>query len=109
MIARCAVAVVFGACLAGVAPGADAAGGPSDAEVSRAIAKGVAYLKETREPDGSWSYSFNHDHTLGITALAGLALMENGVDPSDRVIGEAAEVVRTPPVRSAPPSDISPA
>ena len=60
-----------------------------------AIARGVAYLKEPQEDRGHWSFSFNHDHTLGITALAGLALLENGVDARDPAIGKATEVVRS--------------
>ena len=74
--------------------------GPTDDQVAAAIAKGVAYLKETQRPEGNWSFSFNLDHDLGITALAGLALLENGVDPADKAIGKATEVVRTLAIRS---------
>ena len=67
----------------------------------------MAYLKETQEPGGNWSFSFNLDHDLGITALAGLALLENGVDPSDKAIGKATEVVRTLAARSDQTYDLA--
>jgi VWFA-related protein len=80
---------------------------PSEDQVARAIEKGVAYLKETQEGKGNWSFNFNHDHTLGITALAGLALLENGVEPSDKVIGKATEVIRTLAPRSDQTYDLA--
>jgi VWFA-related protein len=73
---------------------ARAAGGPSDAEVAKAIAKGVDYLRSQQEPNGQWSYRFNANHRVGITALAGLALLENGVDRTDAAIKRARAVVR---------------
>jgi VWFA-related protein len=81
--------------------------GPTDDQIASAISRGVAYLKETQRPGGNWSFSFNMDHDLGITALAGLALLENGVDPSDRAIGKATEVVRTLAARSDQTYDIA--
>ena len=80
---------------------------PTTAEVDAAIARGVAFLKEEQSPRGNWSYRYNLDHTLGITALAGLALMENGVDPSDRAIGKATEVVTVLAKRSDQTYDLS--
>ena len=47
----------------------------------------------TQEADGSWSYAYSQDHKLGITALAGLALLENGVERNDRAIARATETV----------------
>lgn len=88
-------------------PEAHSAGGPNDDDVAGAIARGVAYLRETQEPAGNWSFTFNHDHNLGITALVGLALLENGVDPSDRAIGKATEVVRNLAARSDQTYDLS--
>jgi VWFA-related protein len=67
--------------------------GPTPAEVDAAIARGVAFLKEEQQARGEWRYNFNHDHTLGITALAGLALLENGVEPTDRAVARAEAVV----------------
>ncbi len=81
--------------------------GPNDDEIARAIARGVAYLKEVQQPAGHWSFTFNEDHDLGITALAGLALLENGVDRSDRAIGKATEVVRTLAARSNQTYDLA--
>jgi len=80
---------------------------PPEAEVAQAIARGVAYLKAEQEPDGKWSYAFNHNHALGITALAGLALMENGVDRADPVIARAGEVVHTLAIRSDQTYDVA--
>lgn len=70
------------------------AGGPTDDEVKSAIERGISFLRDQQEPGGSWSYTFNHDHRLGITALAGLALLENGVERDDPAIHEAQAVVR---------------
>jgi len=67
----------------------------------------VAFLKDRQEPRGNWAYRYNQDHALGITALAGLALMENGVEASDPVIGKAAEVVTVLAKRSDQTYDIS--
>jgi VWFA-related protein len=80
---------------------------PADAEVARAIAKGLAYLKEQQSGRGHWSYSFSQDHTLGITALAGLALLENGVGTDDPAVGKAREVVRTLSVLSNQTYDLA--
>src|SRR5262249_1096909 len=63
------------------------------AEVKQAIAQGIDFLKSRQDPQGRWSYRFNHEHTLGMTALAGLALLENGVDRRDPAIAKAGEVV----------------
>ncbi len=108
MIARNAAIAVLGVgfCLIGPPPTCSAQG-PTDDQVARAIAKGVAYLKETQHPGGKWSFTFNLDHDLGITALAGLALLENGVDPSDKAIGKATEVVRTLAARSDQTYDLA--
>jgi VWFA-related protein len=84
-----------------------AAQGPSDDQVARAIARGVAYLREVQKPAGHWSFTFNDDHDLGITALAGLALLENGVEASDPAIGKATEVVRRLAARSNQTYDLA--
>jgi VWFA-related protein len=100
-------AKVLGLILLGLAGVARADGGPSDAEVARAIARGVAFVKAQQGPNGAWSYSFNHNHALGITALAGLALLENGVDYADSAIAGAAEAVRTLAPRSDQTYDLA--
>ena len=73
---------------------------PTDAEVARAIARGVAFLREAQDADGSWALLLQPRPPLGITALAGLALLENGVDrrrPGDRwPRGEAVRAPRRP-------------
>jgi hypothetical protein len=103
---RCLV-VVSAALVLAAWPQARAAEGPTDDQVAKAIARGVAYLKETQKPAGNWSFSFNHNHDLGITALAGLALLENGVDRNDPAIGKATEVVRKLAVRSDQTYDLA--
>ena len=81
--------------------------GPSEAEVRGAIARGVAHLREAQTPQGLWRYRYNADHSLGITALAGLALLENGVGADDPAIGRAAEVVRLLAKRSDQTYDLA--
>ena len=81
--------------------------GPTEAEVRGAIARGVAHLREAQTPQGLWRYRFNTDHSLGITALAGLALLENGVAADDPAIGRATEVVRLLAKRSDQTYDVA--
>ncbi len=64
-----------------------------DDQVARAIARGVAYLKEVQESGGRWGFTFNLDHDLGMTSLAGLALLENGVESTDPSIVKATRLV----------------
>jgi VWFA-related protein len=80
---------------------------PDDDVIARAIAQGIAFLKAQQEPQGHWSYAFNSDHTLGITALAGLALLENGVARDDRAVASAQEVVRALAARSNQTYDLA--
>ena len=75
--------------------------GPTDADIRRAIAAGVEFVEGRREGAGGWSYTFNHNHNLGITALAGLALLENGVGRDAPAIRGADRLVR----ELAPQSD----
>ncbi|HWE39582.1 MAG TPA: hypothetical protein VG406_23740, partial [Isosphaeraceae bacterium] len=103
-IARIGLAL---AALSLLAPRAFAQGGPSDDEIKKAIEKGVNYLKSQQEATGGWEYQFNHDHALGVTALAGLALLENGVARDDEVIRKANEVVHDLALRSNQTYDIS--
>jgi VWFA-related protein len=80
---------------------------PSDDEVAQAIARGVAFVKAQQDPKGTWAYTFNHNHALGITALAGLALMENGVDRADPVVAGASEAIRSLALQSNQTYDIA--
>ena len=81
--------------------------GPLDDRVNRAIARGVESLRRQQSRAGHWDYSYSADHRLGITALAGLALMENGVAPDDEAIQRAAAVVRELAERSNQTYDLS--
>src|SRR5206468_9793677 len=88
-------------------PASKAAEGPKAAEVDAAIARGVGFLKGEQAESGEWTYRFNLSHTLGITALAGLALLENGVPATDPAIVNADRVVRNLSRRSFQTYDLS--
>jgi VWFA-related protein len=108
MIGRAILAAAVGvALLVAAPPQSQAADGPGDDQIARAIARGVAYLRETQKPAGHWSFTFNLDHDLGMTALAGLALLENGVDSTDPAIDKATEVVRRLAARSDQTYDLA--
>ncbi|GEM_PF-2889699 len=80
--------------------------------VQEAIRRGLHYLRRQQQDDGSWQFirqvrdqarktvEYRHDahYDLGLTALAALALVENGVPPSDPAVRKAYEYVR----RNAP-------
>lgn len=66
----------------------------SDPRIDTATANGVEYLRRQQSRAGHWDYRLAHDHRLGMTALCGLAMMENGVSSEDEAIVRAAEVVR---------------
>src|SRR5262245_3726208 len=61
-----------------------------DAQVRSAVRRGVNFLKGKQSADGSWAYL---GHELGITALAGLALAENGVSVEEKPIQNALSFV----------------
>src|SRR5438067_264512 len=61
------------------------------AEVNRAIERGVSALKKLQGADGTWPHS---SYKTGATALAGLALLECDVPADDKAVGKAAAVVR---------------
>ncbi|HZZ79972.1 MAG TPA: hypothetical protein VFE62_15745, partial [Gemmataceae bacterium] len=62
----------------------------SKQEVDKAIDRGVKFLKESQQVDGSWNYA-----APGATALAGLALLESGlVKPADPVVRKTAVYLR---------------
>ncbi len=70
--------------------------------VNAAIDRGCTLLRRTQQPDGSWTSTeeavpnrvAGTMHALGYTALAGLALLECWVPPSDPAITKAADFVR---------------
>ena len=66
---------------------------PDDKEIAATIARGVAFLKESQSPQGTWDEPAQNDHQLGMTALAGLALLENGVAREASEISRAREIV----------------
>jgi hypothetical protein len=59
-------------------------------KVDKAIGKGVAFLRGTQQENGSWA----HPNKMGATALAGLALLECGVDRHDKAVAAAAKFTR---------------
>src|SRR5262249_30846924 len=81
--------------------------GPSDAEIARAVERGTAFLRNEQESDGTWDFSFMHPHRLGMTALAGLALLENGVAADDPAILGAKQAVERLAVRSNQTYDLA--
>lgn len=76
-----------------LAPLARAQPAPDEAEVAAAIGRGVEWLRSQQSRGGRWNYSFNADHATGMTALAGLALLENGAAADDRAIQRAEAFV----------------
>jgi len=67
--------------------------GPADQEIAQAIAKGVEFLKGEQSDRGEWIEQAQNQHPLGMTALAGLALLENGIAREAREISRAREIV----------------
>ncbi len=68
------------------------AGDGDDQRIRAAIHRGVQFLKQSQQSDGSWPYP---GHAVGITSLAGLALAENGHSLEDASLKNAYEFVRT--------------
>jgi hypothetical protein len=62
-------------------------------DIDKSVAAGVAYLKSIQEDAGTWSYEHN-DAKAGITALAGLTLLECDVAPEDPAVQKAAKAIR---------------
>ena len=91
MIARCTVSALVVVCLIGQARGQGNVTG--DQEIAQAIAKGVEFLKGEQSNRGEWIEPAQNGHPLGMTALAGLALLENGVGREAREISKAREIV----------------
>jgi hypothetical protein len=63
-----------------------------EGKIQTAVRRGVHYLKGRQDPDGSWKYN---GHDVGITALVGLALVENGVKLDDPVLRSAYQYVQS--------------
>jgi hypothetical protein len=59
-------------------------------QIDTAVDRGVKFLKQSQQTDGSWNYPVS-----GATALAGLALLESGhVKSTDPVVRKAAAYLR---------------
>ncbi len=80
---------------------------PKDQQIERAIARGVQFLKGCQSSEGHWDEPAQNRHRLGVTALAGLALLENGVGVDDSAIARAREVVETLARRSDQTYDLT--
>ena len=58
-------------------------------KIDKSVQRGVAYLKSLQKGDGTWPRD-----EIGATALAGLTLLECGVDAEHAAIQKAADAVR---------------
>jgi hypothetical protein len=90
-----AIAGVAAGLLMGLAPRSPAA---TKQQVELAIKRGVKWLR-SRAHNGFWSFSLREaagdvSHDYGMTALAGLTLLECDVPPSDKLVQKAAQNVR---------------
>ena len=65
----------------------------ADDEIQKAVQRGVEFLQAHPSANGMWTFD-DHGHTVGVSALVGLALLECEVPASDPVIQNAAEAVR---------------
>jgi HEAT repeat protein len=83
-----ALIVFFVASWPGIAPAA------GDEDIRKAVERGVESLRTRQENDGSWSFG-NAGHTVGTSALVGLAMLECDVPPSDQAVQAAGRVVRS--------------
>jgi hypothetical protein len=62
------------------------------AEVNRAIDRGVWFLRQTQGPWGTWTSK--KDHPVAYAALPGLTLLECGAGKNDPAVLRAAQLVR---------------
>jgi hypothetical protein len=102
---RLGAVVIGGLLLGGPAPQA-ADQTVSQAKITRAVERGVAYLKRVQANAGTWSYPQKGITTgpaaqadVGATALAALALLECGVPANDPVVQKAAAALRPQTVK----------
>lgn len=104
-------ALLIGVALALALPAAARAQGQQqdpDAELRQrkqtALTRGVRWLAEQQQPDGSWKYDNSplqlsyYPMTQGVTALCAFALLKCGVDPSDPVIEKAFAYIHSQPL-----------
>src|SRR5262245_2700608 len=83
-----ALILSFVASWPGIAPAA------GDEDIRKAVERGVESLRTRQDNDGSWSFG-NAGHTVGTSALVGLAMLECDVPASDQAIQAAGRVVRS--------------
>jgi hypothetical protein len=83
--------VVCLVCFQAVSPKAIQAQDPTEEQVVKARERGVEFLKQKLRSDGSWDFK---DHDVGITALATIALIENGVATTDPAVQRGYEFVK---------------
>jgi hypothetical protein len=60
-------------------------------KILQAIRAGVAFLKKTQSPQGTWT---GLDYPVGMAALGGLTLLECGVEVNDPAVQKAVRYVR---------------
>jgi hypothetical protein len=87
--------------------------------INRAIDRGIAYLKRTQMPTGSWvvgmavppysTVAMPRAYMIGVAALGGLALLESGVPADDRSVQAAARFIRLSGPRLFRTYDLAPA
>jgi hypothetical protein len=65
-----------------------------DEDIRKAVERGVESLRARQDNDGSWSFG-NSGHTVGTSALVGLAMLECDVPGSDQAVKDAARTVRS--------------
>jgi hypothetical protein len=58
--------------------------------ITEAVEQGVKALRDMQQHDGTWQHA-----RMGATSLAGLTLLECGVDRDDKAVKAAAEKVRS--------------
>ena len=76
----------------------------SDDDIEQARQKGIEFLKSQQQEGGNWEYT---THTVGITALATLALLENGLPVSDSAVDDGYQYVRRHTSKLSQTYDIS--
>lgn len=59
--------------------------------VKESVDRAVEYLRASQGADGTWN---DGGHAVGVTCLAGIALIEGGVRPADTAVVRAANYVR---------------
>jgi hypothetical protein len=65
-----------------------------DEDIRKAVERGVESLRARQDNDGSWSFG-SAGHTVGTSALVGLAMLECDVPASDQAVQAAGRVVRS--------------